>query len=81
MLRIILAFAIASLCFVHFSLEGLDSSARVVDREACSHLVKDACTLVEIPLSDMTLSFIKSRRTYVTNSSTVVSSLDIHAQD
>jgi hypothetical protein len=52
-----------------------------VDVEACSPLVEDACTLVDIPLSDMTLSIIKSRRTSVTDSSTMVNSLDICARD
>jgi hypothetical protein len=46
-----------------------------------SPLIEDACIPVDTPLSDMTLSVIKSRRTYVTDSSTAVSSSDIRARD
>jgi hypothetical protein len=81
MLRINLAFMISSLCFVHFSSFGQDGPARAVDGEACSPFVEDACTPVDTPLSNMTLSVIKSRRTYVIDSSTAVSSSDIRARD
>jgi hypothetical protein len=37
--------------------------------------------LVDIPLSDMTLSVIKSRRTSVMDSSTAVSSSDIRTRE
>jgi hypothetical protein len=81
MIGINLAFTRASLCLVRFSSAGHDGPARAVDREADSPLVDDACRLVDNPLSDMILSVIKSRSTSVTDSSTVVSSLDIRAQD
>jgi hypothetical protein len=80
-LGINLAFVRSSLCLVHFSSTGRDGPARAVDGEADSPLVEDACTPVDTPLSDMTLSVIKSRRTFVTDSSTAVSSSDIRARD
>jgi hypothetical protein len=80
-LRINLAFARSSLFLVHFSSADRDGSARALDREASSPLVDDACRPVDNPLSDMTLSVIKSRSTFVTNSSTVVSSLNIRARN
>jgi hypothetical protein len=79
MLRISLAFAKSSLCLVH-PFTGW-SSSWAVDGEADSPLVEDACIPVDTPLSDMTLSVIKSRRTFVTDSSTAVSSSDIRARD
>jgi hypothetical protein len=81
MLRINLAFTRSSLCLVHFSSVGRDGLARAVDGEADSPLIDDACRPVDNPLSDMTLSVIKSRSTSVTDSSTVVSSSDIRARD
>jgi len=81
MLRIIIEFEISSLCFVHFSSAGQDGPDPAVDGEACSPLVEYACTLVDTPLYDMTLFVIKSRRNFVIDSSTVVSSSDIHTQD
>jgi hypothetical protein len=78
-LRIKLSFAISSLCLVIFSSTRWDGLAREVDREANGPLVEDACTPVDTPLSDMTLSVIKSRRTCTTDSSTAMSSLDIRA--
>jgi hypothetical protein len=81
MLRINLAFARSSLCLVHFSSDGRDGLARAVDGEAGSPLVDDACTPVDNPLSDMTLSVIRSRSTSVTDSSTALSSSDIRARD
>jgi hypothetical protein len=71
-LGINLAFVRSSLCLVHFSLTGQDGPAQAVDREVGSPLVKDACTLVDTPLSDMTLSVIKSRINFMTDSSTMV---------
>jgi hypothetical protein len=79
MIGISLAFAKSSLCLVHLSRDVPDPWA--VDGEADSPLVDDACIPVDTPLSEMTLSIIKSRRNYVTDSSTVVSSSDIHARD
>jgi hypothetical protein len=55
--------------------------ARAVDGEAGSPLMDDACTPVDNPLSDMTLSVIRSRSTSVTDSSTALSSSDICARD
>jgi hypothetical protein len=81
MLGINLAFARSSLCLVHFSSVGRDGPAQAMDGEATSPLVDDACRPVDSPLSDMNLSVLKSRSTLVTDSSTVVSSLDIHARD
>jgi hypothetical protein len=46
-----------------------------------SPLVDDACIPIDTPLFDMTLSVIKLRRNFVTDSSTVVSSSDIRALD
>jgi hypothetical protein len=80
-LGINLGFARSSLCLVRFSSTRQDGSARAVDGEADSPLVEYSCTPVDTPLSDMTLSVIKSRRTYVTDSSTAVSSSDIHTRD
>jgi hypothetical protein len=81
MLRINLAFTRLSLFLVCFSSVGHDGLAQVVDGEADSPLVDDSCRPVDNPLSDMTLSVIKSRSTSVTDSSTAVSSSDIRAQD
>jgi hypothetical protein len=81
MLGIILAFTRSSLCLVFFSSTGRDGLARAVDGEAGSPLIDNACSPVDTPLSDMTLSVIKSRRTSVTDSSTAVSSSDIRARD
>ena len=80
-LEINLAFTISSLCLVHFSSTSQDGPARAVDREAGSPLVKDACTPIDTPLSDMTLSIIKLRVTFVTDYSTAVILSDIHARD
>jgi hypothetical protein len=79
MLEINLAFVRSSLCLVHFSSVGQDGLARTVDREVDSPLVDDACTPVDNPLSDMTLSVLKLRSTYFNDSSTALSSSDIHA--
>jgi hypothetical protein len=81
MLGINLAFARLSLCLVHFSYTSRDGPARAVDGEVDSPLIDDACILVDNPLSDMTLSVIKSRSTFVTDSSTAMSSSDIRAWD
>jgi hypothetical protein len=63
MLRINLAFARSSLFLVCFSSSGWDGTTRALDEEVGSHLVDDACTPIYNPLSDMTLSVIKSRST------------------
>jgi hypothetical protein len=78
MLRISLTFAKSSLCLVLLSRDG--PTPWVVDGEADSPLIKDVCTPIDTPLSDMTLLVINSRRTYVTDSSTVVSSSNIRAR-
>jgi hypothetical protein len=52
-----------------------------VDGEVVTPLVDDACTLVGIALFDMNLSVLKSRRAYVMDSSTAVSSSDIRTQE
>jgi hypothetical protein len=79
MTGISLAFAKSSLCLVHLSLDVPDPWA--VDGEVDNPLIDDACIPVDTPLSEITLSIIKSRRNFVTDSSTVVSSSDIHARD
>ena len=81
MIGINLAFTRSSLFLVHFSSRGRDDPTRAVDREADSPVIDDAYGPVDNPLSDMTLSVIKSRSTSVTDSSTALSSLDICAQD
>jgi hypothetical protein len=81
MLRINLTFARSSLCLVRFSSDGQDGPARAVDEEADNPLVHDACTLVDNPLSDMTLSVIRSSSTSVTDFLTALSSSDIRARD
>jgi hypothetical protein len=81
MLAISLAFARSSLCFVGFSSTCWDGPIQAVDGEATTPLFDDAWNPVDIPLSDMTLSVLKSRRTSVTNSSIAVSSSDIHTQE
>jgi hypothetical protein len=69
--------AMSSLCLVILSALARDVPAQVVDEEACTPPIDDAWTLVDILLSDMTLSIIKSRRTSITDSSSAVSSSDI----
>jgi hypothetical protein len=68
------ALDMSSLCLVFLSVLARDVPARAVDEEACTPLVDEAWTPVEILLSDMTLSFIKSRRTSLMDSSSAVSS-------
>jgi hypothetical protein len=58
MLGISLAFAMSSLCLVHFSVVCRDGPARAVDGEAATPLDDEAWTLVDIPLSDITLSVL-----------------------
>jgi hypothetical protein len=80
--RINLAFARSSLCLVRFSSYGQDGPApRVVNGDACIVLVDEAYTPTDNPLSDMTLSIIRSRITSIIDSSSALSSLDIHTQD
>jgi len=79
MLEIRLAFTRSSLCLVLFSSVGQDGLTRVVDGEADNPLIDNACTPLDNPLYDMTLSVIRLRSTYVTDSSTKLSSWDIRA--
>jgi hypothetical protein len=79
MIGISLAFAKSSLCLVRFSSTHRDDPAQAVDGEVATPLVDDAWILVDISLYNMTLSVIKSRRTFVMDSSTAVSSSDIRA--
>jgi hypothetical protein len=81
MLGINLAFTRSSLCLVRFSFYGRYGPSRAVNGEARSPLVDDACTPVDNPLSDMTLSIISSRSNYVTDSLTALSSSDICTRD
>jgi hypothetical protein len=80
-LGINLEFARSSLCLVHFSSIGWDGPNRAMDGEVDSPLVEDACTPIDTPLSNMTLLVIKSRRNFIIDSSTAVSSSDIRARD
>jgi hypothetical protein len=73
--------AMSSLCLVILSVPARDVPSQVVDGEACTPLIDDAWTPMEILLSDMTLSVIKSRRTSVTDSSSAVSSSDIRTRE
>jgi hypothetical protein len=80
MVEISFAFARSSLCFVLFSVttqDGLDP--RAIDEEACTPLVDEPCTPTDITLSYMTLSVMRSMSTSFTDSSTALSSSDIHA--
>jgi hypothetical protein len=52
-----------------------------VDGEVDIPLIDDACIPVDNPFSGMNLLVIKSRITYVTDSSTVVSSSNIRTRD
>jgi hypothetical protein len=56
-----------------------DGLARAVEGEARNAPEDDACTPVDIPLSHMNLSFIKSIRTSSTIFSATLSSSDIQA--
>jgi hypothetical protein len=75
------ALAMSSLCLVLLFAPARDVPAQVVDGEDCTPLVDDSWTLVDILLSDLTLSIIKLRRTFVMDSSSVVRSLDIHTRE
>jgi hypothetical protein len=69
-------FARSSLFLVLFSTDGQDGpDLRVVDREACSPLVDDACTPIDI---DMTLSVMRSIKTSSKTHSSALNSSDIH---
>jgi hypothetical protein len=69
------------MCLVHFSFSCQDGPAQALDGEFGSPLVDDACTPIDNPLSDMTLSVINLRSTSVTNSLTTLSSSDICTRD
>jgi hypothetical protein len=77
-----LEFARSSLCLIRFSSDGQDGPApREVDGYACIVLVDESCTPIDNPLSNMTLSVIRSTSTSHTYSLTVLRSSDIHAWD
>jgi hypothetical protein len=62
MLGIIFTVAKSFTSLDHLSEGGRYGLARAVEGEAGSALMDDSCTLVDTPLSDMTLSIIKSIR-------------------
>jgi hypothetical protein len=81
MVKISFTFYRSSLCLVLFSVmtrDGMDS--QVVNGEAYTPLVDDGCTPTEITLLDITLSVMRSMSTSFIDSSTALSSLDIHAR-
>jgi hypothetical protein len=59
---------------------GWDGPARAVEGEAGSAPKDDACTPVDTPRSDMTLSVIKSIKIYSTNFSAALSLSDIQSR-
>jgi hypothetical protein len=75
-----LTLAISSLCLVLCSASAWDILARVVDGEACTHLVDDACKTVDNPCSDMTLSVLRLASTSLADSSATLNLSDIHAR-
>jgi hypothetical protein len=78
MVGINLALTRSSLCLVCFSSDGQDGpTPRVVDGEARSPLIDDACTLVDI---NMTLSVMRSIKNSSTIFSAVLNSSDIHTR-
>jgi hypothetical protein len=71
-------FARSSLFLVFFSTDGQDGpDLRAVDREACSPLVDDSCTPVDI---NMNLSVMRLIRTYSTILFVVLNSSDINTR-
>ena len=77
MLEISLAFVMSSLCVVHFSVVYWDGPARGMDREVATPLDNEVWTLVDIPLSNITLSVLKLASTSLTDSSDTLSSSDM----
>ena len=69
MLIISLVFTMSSLYLVCFSTVCQDGPARAVDGEAATPLDDEAWTLVDIPLSDITLSVLKLASTSLNDSS------------
>jgi hypothetical protein len=66
------------MCLVLFSSDGQDSLApRALDEEACSPLIDDACTPVDM---DMILSVMRSIRTSSKTFSAMLKSFDIHTR-
>ena len=63
----------------HLSEGGQDGPTRAVEGEAINSPEDDACTLVDTPRSDMTLSVIKSIKTSLNSFSIVLSLFDIQA--
>ena len=80
MCGISLTFLMSSMCLVRFSSVGQDGLARAVEAEAWSPLIDDAWTHVGNPLSNMTLSVIKSIKTSSTNFSVALNTSDIRTQ-
>jgi hypothetical protein len=76
-LGINLAFMRSSLCLVHFSSDGRDGLARVVDGEVGSPLMDDVCIPLDI---NMTLSVIRSIKTSSKTLFAALNSSDIHAR-
>jgi hypothetical protein len=75
------ALVISFLRLVLISTSVQDVPTQADDEEAFNLLIDDAWNPVEILLSGMALSVIKLRRTSVTDSSSAVSSLDIHTRE
>jgi hypothetical protein len=76
-----LALAISSLCLVLCSAPARDVPARVVDREACTPLIDDACKPVDNPRYDMTLSVLRLASTSLVYSLATLNSSNIRAQE
>jgi hypothetical protein len=77
MLGIIFTVAKSFLILDHLFEGGWDGTTWEVEGEASSAPENDACTLIDILYSDMTLSVIKSIRTSSTIFSAALSSFDI----
>jgi hypothetical protein len=71
----------SSVCLVLLSAPAWDVSAQGVDEEVFTPLIDDAYKPIDNPLSDMTLSALMLVITSLTDSSVVLNSLDIYAQD
>jgi hypothetical protein len=77
MLEISLVFAMSSLCLIGFSTVCRDGIAQAVDGEGATPLDDEAWTLVDSPLSDITLSVLKLASICLTDSPTVLRSSDM----
>jgi hypothetical protein len=81
MLGIIFTVAKSFPSFDRLSEGSRDGPARAVEGEAGSAPEDDACTPVDNPHSDMTLSALRLASTSLTDSSVALNSSDIYAQD